>query len=141
MAFQSRFGRAKWLEPATDKVLAELPAAGVRSVAVVAPGFSADCLETLEEMAIRGRETFEAAGGERFAYLPYYFATPGSGPKAPGFKGCVGSSYHIRKLIFAGSANRGNQLAINGRVGGEGFTFSGQPTAAGTQSRILFFYT
>ena len=70
VAFQSRFGRAKWLEPATDKVLAELPGRGVRRVAVLAPGFSADCLETLEELAIRGRDTFLAAGGERFAYLP-----------------------------------------------------------------------
>jgi ferrochelatase len=69
IAFQSRFGRAKWLEPATDKVLAELPGKGIRKVAILAPGFSADCLETLEELAIRGRETFEAAGGERFAYL------------------------------------------------------------------------
>jgi ferrochelatase len=70
VAFQSRFGRAKWLEPATDLTLARLGAEGVRRVAVVAPGFSADCLETLEEMALRGRETFLAAGGERFAYLP-----------------------------------------------------------------------
>ena len=69
IAFQSRFGRAKWLEPATDSVLAGLPGKGVKNVAVVAPGFSADCLETLEELAIRGRESFEAAGGERFAYL------------------------------------------------------------------------
>ncbi|WP_447726960.1 ferrochelatase [Sphingomonas koreensis] len=69
IAFQSRFGRAKWLEPATDTVLAELPGKGVKKAAVVAPGFSADCLETLEELAIRGRATFEAAGGERFAYL------------------------------------------------------------------------
>lgn len=69
IAFQSRFGRAKWLEPATDTVLAGLPGKGVKKVAVVAPGFSADCLETLEELAIRGRESFEAAGGERFAYL------------------------------------------------------------------------
>jgi ferrochelatase len=69
-AFQSRFGRAKWLQPATDETLAELARKGVRRVAVVAPGFSADCLETLEEMALRGRETFLAAGGERFAYLP-----------------------------------------------------------------------
>jgi len=68
-AFQSRFGRAKWLEPATDAVLAGLPGKGVKRVAVVAPGFSADCLETLEELAIRGRESFEAAGGERFVYL------------------------------------------------------------------------
>ena len=70
VAFQSRFGRAKWLEPATDKVLAELPGKGVTRVAILAPGFSADCLETLEELAIRGRDTFLAAGGERFAYLP-----------------------------------------------------------------------
>ncbi|MET1110727.1 MAG: ferrochelatase [Allosphingosinicella sp.] len=68
--FQSRFGRAKWLEPATDATLAALPAQGVTKVAIVAPGFSADCLETLEELAIRGRDTFLAAGGTDFAYLP-----------------------------------------------------------------------
>ncbi|SEJ67885.1 ferrochelatase [Sphingomonas sp. OV641] len=70
VTFQSRFGRAKWLEPATDVVLQELPAKGIRKVAIVAPGFSADCLETLEELAIRGRETFMEAGGTHFAYLP-----------------------------------------------------------------------
>jgi len=70
VAFQSRFGRAKWLEPATDKVLEAMPARGVKKIAILAPGFSADCVETLEELAIRGRETFEAAGGTHFAYLP-----------------------------------------------------------------------
>jgi ferrochelatase len=70
VAFQSRFGRAKWLEPATDATLAALPGQGVKKVAIVAPGFSADCLETLEELAIRGQEGYLAAGGERFAYLP-----------------------------------------------------------------------
>jgi ferrochelatase len=70
IAFQSRFGRAKWLEPATDAMLASLPGKGITKVAVVAPGFSADCLETLEEMAIRGRGTFLDAGGTDFAYLP-----------------------------------------------------------------------
>jgi ferrochelatase len=70
ISFQSRFGRAKWLEPGTDTVLAALPDQGVRSIAVVAPGFAADCLETLEEIAIRGRETFLSAGGEKFGYLP-----------------------------------------------------------------------
>ena len=69
ITFQSRFGRAKWLEPATDKTLAALPGQGIKRVAIVAPGFSADCLETLEELAIRGRDTFLTAGGERFAYL------------------------------------------------------------------------
>lgn len=76
VTFQSRFGRAKWLEPATDKVLEALPAKGARKVAIVAPGFSADCLETLEELAIRGRESFEAAGGTHFAYLPCLNDTP-----------------------------------------------------------------
>ena len=70
IAFQSRFGRAKWLEPATDVTLAALPGKGITKVAVVAPGFSADCLETLEELAIRGRQAFLDAGGTDFAYLP-----------------------------------------------------------------------
>ena len=70
VAFQSRFGRARWLEPATDKLLAELPGKGVAKVAVVAPGFAADCLETLEELAIRGRAAFLGAGGTDFACLP-----------------------------------------------------------------------
>lgn len=70
VTFQSRFGRAKWLEPATDTTLAALPGQGIKRVAIVAPGFSADCLETLEELAIRGRETYLAAGGTQFAYLP-----------------------------------------------------------------------
>jgi protoporphyrin/coproporphyrin ferrochelatase len=69
IAFQSRFGRAKWLEPATDAVLAAYPDQNVRRIAVAAPGFSADCLETLEELGIRGCETFRAAGGEHFALL------------------------------------------------------------------------
>jgi ferrochelatase len=69
VAFQSRFGRARWLEPATDTTLAALPGKGIKRVAIIAPGFSADCLETLEELAIRGRDTFLDAGGERFAYL------------------------------------------------------------------------
>ncbi|MGB3803232.1 ferrochelatase [Sphingopyxis granuli] len=69
VAFQSRFGRARWLEPATEATLARLGGEG-RSVAVFAPGFAADCLETLEELAIRGKQTFERAGGRNFAYLP-----------------------------------------------------------------------
>ncbi|MDQ3143614.1 MAG: ferrochelatase [Pseudomonadota bacterium] len=69
VAFQSRFGRAKWLEPATDKVLAAYPAQGVSKIAIAAPGFSADCLETIEELGIRGRADFMAAGGTHFARL------------------------------------------------------------------------
>jgi len=67
--FQSRFGRAKWLEPATDTMLVAEGAKGTRRLAVAAPGFSADCLETLEELAIRGREQFTEAGGTHYATL------------------------------------------------------------------------
>ena len=69
VAFQSRFGRAKWLEPATDVTLAAYPSKGVTKLAIAAPGFSADCIETLEELGIRGRETFLQAGGTHFARL------------------------------------------------------------------------
>ncbi|MCY7270973.1 MAG: ferrochelatase [Sphingomonas bacterium] len=69
VAFQSRFGPAKWLEPATDDTLKAYPAQGITKVAIAAPGFSADCLETIEELGIRGREDFIAAGGTHFARL------------------------------------------------------------------------
>ena len=69
VAFQSRFGRARWLQPATDSVLASYPAQGVKRLAIATPGFSADCLETLEELGIRGRDSFRQAGGTDFARL------------------------------------------------------------------------
>ena len=68
-SFQSRFGPAKWLEPATDTTLEEEARAGTRRIAIAAPGFSADCLETLEELVIQGEEQFKGAGGEDFAVL------------------------------------------------------------------------
>jgi ferrochelatase len=70
ISFQSRFGSEKWLAPATDATLAELPARGVRELTVVCPGFSVDCLETLEEIAIGGQEIFRHAGGTAFGYVP-----------------------------------------------------------------------
>lgn len=70
VTFQSRFGPTKWLEPYTDVTLEGLPAKGIKKVAILAPAFSADCIETLEEIAMQGRETFMEAGGEQFAYIP-----------------------------------------------------------------------
>lgn len=67
--FQSRFGKAKWLEPATDHTLIAEAHSGTRSIAVAAPGFSADCLETLEELGMQGRDSFLEAGGREFAAL------------------------------------------------------------------------
>lgn len=70
VSFQSRFGRAKWLEPSTEFTLRQMAEEGVRSIAVTTPGFAADCLETLEEIALRGKEVFLGYGGQNFAYLP-----------------------------------------------------------------------
>ncbi len=70
VAFQSRVGREPWVKPYTDEVLVEWARAGVRSVDVLCPGFSADCLETLEEIDIGERARFLATGGERFRYIP-----------------------------------------------------------------------
>lgn len=70
ICFQSRFGRAKWLEPATDATILRLARENKKKIAVFAPGFAADCLETLEELAIQASKQFEAAGGTHFAYLP-----------------------------------------------------------------------
>jgi ferrochelatase len=70
ITFQSRFGRAKWLEPYTEPTLRELGASGVARVDVLCPGFPADCLETLEEIAMEGRDAFLQAGGKAFHYIP-----------------------------------------------------------------------
>jgi ferrochelatase len=69
LCYQSRFGANRWLTPATDRTLAELPRRGHKAVTVLCPGFAADCLETLEEIALSGREIFLRAGGERFEYV------------------------------------------------------------------------
>jgi ferrochelatase len=76
VSFQSRFGREPWLEPYTDAVLARYARDGLRAVTVVCPGFATDCLETLEEIALRNRAAFLAAGGERFDYVPCLNADP-----------------------------------------------------------------
>ncbi|MFQ3666303.1 MAG: ferrochelatase, partial [Sphingomonadaceae bacterium] len=70
VTFQSRFGPAEWLQPYTEPRLLELAKEGVQRVAILCPGFSADCLETLEEIAIEARDAFLAAGGTDYAYLP-----------------------------------------------------------------------
>jgi len=69
VTFQSRVGPKQWLKPYTDETLAELPKTGVCSVQMICPGFSADCLETLEEVAMENREVFLSAGGERYEYI------------------------------------------------------------------------
>ncbi len=76
MSYQSRMGREPWLAPATADRLAALPGEGVRSVQVICPGFAADCLETLEEIAMENRDRFLAAGGETFGYIPCLNESP-----------------------------------------------------------------
>ena len=69
-SFQSRFGPDKWLEPYTDKVLEKLPSEGKKNILIICPGFSSDCVETLEEIAIQGKETFLKYGGKNFDTVP-----------------------------------------------------------------------
>ncbi len=68
--FQSRFGKAQWLQPYTDKTLKQLPGQGIKYIAIICPGFAADCLETLDEIQREAKETFMHAGGEAFYYIP-----------------------------------------------------------------------
>ena len=70
VSFQSRLGREPWLRPYTDYVLEEFPNQGVKNIAVMCPAFVADCLETLEEIEMEGREEFLEAGGESFKMIP-----------------------------------------------------------------------
>ncbi len=70
VTFQSRFGRAEWLKPYTDKTVKELALNGTKSIDVICPGFSVDCLETLEEIAVENRAYFIESGGEKYHYIP-----------------------------------------------------------------------
>jgi len=70
LTFQSRFGPKEWLQPYTDETLGGLPGRGIKRIDVICPGFSADCLETLEEMNVENREHFLHAGGEHYGYIP-----------------------------------------------------------------------
>ncbi|MEJ2533769.1 MAG: ferrochelatase, partial [Halioglobus sp.] len=75
--FQSRFGREEWLQPYTDETLKALPGQGIRSVQIICPGFSSDCLETLEEIGEENRGYFLESGGERYEYIPCLNASAG----------------------------------------------------------------
>ena len=68
--FQSRFGPQEWLQPYTDKTLERLPKEGKKNILVISPGFASDCVETLEEISIQGKESFEKAGGNKFEFIP-----------------------------------------------------------------------
>ena len=68
--FQSRFGPQAWLQPYTDKTLESLPAEGKKNILTICPGFSSDCVETLEEILIQGKESFLKSGGENFDMVP-----------------------------------------------------------------------
>ncbi len=79
LTFQSRFGRAEWLQPYTAPTLAQFGKAGVKRIDVVCPGFTSDCLETLEEISMEGRDLFLAAGGKTFHYIPCLNDAPVAG--------------------------------------------------------------
>jgi ferrochelatase len=76
ISFQSRFGPEEWLQPYTDKTVEALAKKGIKRMAIIAPGFSSDCLETLEELDGENREIFMHNGGEQFTYIPCLNASP-----------------------------------------------------------------
>src|SRR5690606_40671357 len=76
MTFQSRFGREEWLQPYTDKTVQALAESGVKRIDVVCPGFAADCLETLEEIALQNAELFREHGGGELRYIPCLHDSP-----------------------------------------------------------------
>ncbi|BBV03368.1 ferrochelatase [Providencia rettgeri] len=78
LTYQSRFGREPWLMPYMDKTMHELPAQGVKSVQVICPGFSVDCLETLEEISEQNKEFFMSSGGNKYNYIPALNDNPNS---------------------------------------------------------------
>jgi ferrochelatase len=88
--FQSRFGKAEWLQPYTDKTIERLASEGVKKMAVITPGFAADCVETLEEIAMQGGEAFHEHGGERYATLPCLNDSP---------EGMVFLEAHVRREL------------------------------------------
>ena len=77
LTFQSRFGRAEWLQPYTDETVKALARRGVKRMAIVTPGFSADCLETLEEIGVENAHYFHENGGEHFARIDCLNDSPG----------------------------------------------------------------
>ena len=76
MAFQSRLGRTPWIKPYSDELYRELPKLGVKKIVVLCPSFVADCLETLEEVSVRGQEEFIKHGGEKLTLIPSLNAEP-----------------------------------------------------------------
>ncbi len=117
LTFQSRFGFDEWLQPYTDKTIAQLAKDGVRRIAVVTPGFSADCLETLEEIAQENAEIFKHNGGEQFAAIPCLNdSDAGHGRDPPtgaarvagvDINRAAGVSYFCRSNLHPGSADQG----------------------------------
>jgi ferrochelatase len=82
LTYQSRFGKEAWLQPYFDKTVEQLPAKGIKNIAVIAPGFAVDCVETLEELGLRGKESFLKNGGQTYTLIPCLNETGASVLKA-----------------------------------------------------------
>ncbi len=111
VSFQSRLGRARWLQPYTEATLRELGAAGTSGLDVICPGFVADCLETLEEISIEGRHTYEAAGGKAFRYLPCLNENPAFIHALTGLAGRHLQGWPTARPDEAGQAALASELA------------------------------
>ena len=114
LSFQSRFGKAKWLEPYTEPTLQALAKKGVKHLQVFCPGFAADCLETLEEIAIEGRQVFLTAGGQRFDHIPCLNDHPAwiAALQAVVRRHCAGWPLHAEELPRAAELEAQRQQAL-----------------------------
>ena len=117
LTFQSRFGKAKWLEPYTEPTLIKLAEDGVKSVDIVCPGFTGDCLETLEEISMEAREAFLHAGGEKFSYIPCMNDSPAwiSALAAISAQHLAGWPTHSATDVHALAASKAAALALGAK--------------------------
>ena len=117
LTFQSRFGKAKWLEPYTEPTLIKLAEDGVKSVDIVCPGFTGDCLETLEEISMEAREAFLHAGGEKFSYIPCLNDSPAwiSALAAISAQHLAGWPTHSATDVHALAASKAAALALGAK--------------------------
>lgn len=120
IVFQSRFGRAEWLQPYTDVTIAELAKSGVKRLAVIMPGFSADCLETLEEIGIEGKSSFLYAGGKEYHSIPCLndrsdWIHALTGLVASHLAGWVDTGFDPKAAATANEASRVRALALGAR--------------------------
>ena len=141
ISFQSRLGGG-WLEPFTDVELAELPARGLKRIVAVSPSFVADCLETMEEMALRGQDTFMAAGGESYTYVPVPQRRSALDRSAGAAVSAIRGGHGMSRIIVVGAGIAGLTIAYRMSAAHQVLVFERQALPGGKiHSQTIDGYT